>query len=1567
MSNYGEQICRSMEIIVAKRLEGLHYDRTIVCTITDDTLSKEGKYTVCYADTNNFTAYSHLTNLREGDTVYVSIPEGDWNEQKTIVSKKSRDNNEAFVYLRPFSRLVDITNNINENSEQVGLIANEAQIVEQDGKDLTDANGDYVCESKGETYQTIYSWKYDSSKDTPPLVGYTRLGIRGEFQSWLKEEGLVTGEYGLRLIIYAENKNTIEKDAETGETIMDNATLHQYVIYLNQDDMNGDPYNFQLFYAQEKIVDISAIERINQIDIDFYQKGNFANDQGEINLALEDWDKRPKVMPNLFVRDVYVSLGYGVEEFDEEKVLIYTLNKDTYGAEWVNGIENHKKIFLRWIHKDENGNFSVITEDSDLKYEIRWYKYELGHASADEYSGVYWKQLSRQYWDYKSNSWTYPIQDPKWKDYNTTKDPDWQDKDPTELDDNVHLPDFQSTWCIPEITLQDEAVKAIIVYDTKIIRSNILEFKNQRGVASQPTIEAISALSIYCCDNAAEELVNHNNCNDLNGNYLIYDLGGKLVNQADRDKIRQFIPYFNNTELTEAEWVEWIIPAETNSMIRLVNPPTELSEDGRYHIKFKGDITEALSEKNLIYMIQDYYSQWRNDNTIQCRIRKKGLEYSTTKELTFGHAGNNGTDWTVVLDFKTNVNAVTVDDTLNGAVIVEAHIYDYENKDRSDEITSITWGWKEGNYGLSLNPLGGREVEIVNNGLTSVPTNNYNILQAEIDYNDSSFKLVAYLPIPIRYSYSAAYMTGPVQITYDTAGHISHYRKLPYVLYDKTGSKYSATWRLSNGEGASDFAPGLEETKDGTYLKPLSVYVDDTNKQLCIYALSPSGLVLWSQPLLILQNRYPTAMINEWDGSLKVDEANNAIFAAQVVAGKKETVKDNNGSYVNTFSGVILGNVGVGSVENQFSGTTGLYGYSKGVQTYAFKEDGTAFIGPSGKGRIYFNGAEGAIYSAKWDTVNPKKALGMFIDLDDGVIKMNGSLETASTSYRQIGLTYNNYEPGKYYYWQRYKLATGNFNASTTYYRASSFKTIDLNGGAYYIQNTFYTQEPVSEENTTLTYKLSTGSYNSNKIYYCPTSYAYISLTEKTYASNTYYTQVSSQTFTKADSSIYNPTYTYYESTTTAARYIQLDATEPAGTGYPLSIGDAEYAAGRKFRVKWDGTVYIENGEFAGAINATSGTLGNLTVNGTLSGGNIIGAYINGADIYGGWIRGSYIEANELYAYNGIIGGWMISQHGLTSLTGGTVMSSDGTIEAYKIITKLGEIGGWYISATGLTNQVPSGITGTTPTNIVSLESNTGKIKGAIIETGTLQGFNASSTDNGIDVLGFLRIYQDSNALAAGAPYGYFGAMYSNYPGLQNDTAGLGMGYYTAQGTCVSQFKTTGNNVGFKFLPDGSKETGFMSIDADGVNITASSDKNFVIVRQSGYGSTANPQQGIYMNTTDGLYLKSNSQNSIQLHPSINKITLTANEIDFSGSTQVKIAMPTQIGTSTEPKQFDAYGASNFYNTVTLQNQTGLSVGGTTTLTGLLTANGGATIGGTTTITNLEVSGTTKGVYARLK
>jgi hypothetical protein len=51
-----------------------------------------------------------------------------------------------------------------------------------------------------------------------------------------------------------------------------------------------------------------------------------------------------------------------------------------------------------------------------MDYEIRWYKYELGHASADAYSGVYWKDLSVQV--VKNGVSSYEIKDEDWKIHN---------------------------------------------------------------------------------------------------------------------------------------------------------------------------------------------------------------------------------------------------------------------------------------------------------------------------------------------------------------------------------------------------------------------------------------------------------------------------------------------------------------------------------------------------------------------------------------------------------------------------------------------------------------------------------------------------------------------------------------------------------------------------------------------------------------------------------------------------------------------------------------------------------------------------------------------------------------------------------------------------------------------------------------------------------------------------------------------------------------------------------------------------------------------------------------------
>ena len=44
--DYGETICEAIDTIVSKKLEGLSYDVTKTCIVTDDTYKKQGRYTV---------------------------------------------------------------------------------------------------------------------------------------------------------------------------------------------------------------------------------------------------------------------------------------------------------------------------------------------------------------------------------------------------------------------------------------------------------------------------------------------------------------------------------------------------------------------------------------------------------------------------------------------------------------------------------------------------------------------------------------------------------------------------------------------------------------------------------------------------------------------------------------------------------------------------------------------------------------------------------------------------------------------------------------------------------------------------------------------------------------------------------------------------------------------------------------------------------------------------------------------------------------------------------------------------------------------------------------------------------------------------------------------------------------------------------------------------------------------------------------------------------------------------------------------------------------------------------
>ena len=532
----------------------------------------------------------------------------------------------------------------------------------------------------------------------------------------------------------------------------------------------------------------------------------------------------------------------------------------------------------------------------------------------------------------------------------------------------------------PNITLQEERLKAIILYDGDVLRSNTLYFYNEVEVPSQPTINAMSAAEIITRDAS-------------DGNYFIYDIGNSIKNYADSTQVRELDLYFNGAQLTIADEVEWLIPTK-NTMIVLDDAFKGATFDdesmpGWCKITRKGggekgdDITGSTKQQ---YRIKSYWSQDDTNNTIYCTIRQYGVDYPVTKEFSFGPSGTSGTDCTFVLDFENGVSALTIGNPQ--AVIAKARLYDYNNK--LVDLTNYNINW---NIFSGLTNATGTKTNLILTGhndtrelqlkstVTSVPTDNYDILQATItDFGD--YELTAYLPLPIKASNDYKYIEGATKLIYNSVGNIDNYYKDPYKIYYTDGENILSTfgtWVINNGvAGDVNYIPHLVEVQDritnavGYELIATSVYVPETCTQVTVNG-SIDGQQVWSQPLLIMQNRYPSAMINGWDGSLKIDEENNAILAAKMVAGRKEND--------NTFSGVMMGDWHGEDVEGEIADHTGIYGFNKGVASFGFRDNGTAFIGKPGSGRIEFDGSEGIITSNSYEG----GAGGIKIDLDDGI------------------------------------------------------------------------------------------------------------------------------------------------------------------------------------------------------------------------------------------------------------------------------------------------------------------------------------------------------------------------------------------------------------------------------------------------------------------------------------------------------------------------------------------------------------------------------------------------------
>lgn len=1069
--DYGELFCQAVDEIVQQRLKAVKYDETILATIVDISQSDDGIYQVSDGSTR-FEAHSSDTTYKVNDQVYVQIPMGDWNEQKLILSKKTGKNIAPVAYHRPFDSYVDVTNNvITKNLEVHGLVAN----------DPTEE-------------QSVVLWSYNTSLDKnvsyfeegPELASYTRLGIQASFQSWLYDFNTVSGKYGIKLRVKAIKEDA---DDETEEIL-----YYDYI--LDTSDMIGNPYNFESYFTQQKVFDISEIHKITEMELLFYEEpGTFFDKNGDQIPYLKEWSNDGdteiyRVDDNIFVKDIFISFGYDVNEFEDNTIRIYTFDSSQYDRYLDPPENNHKELWLRWIKKDEDGNLRVISADDNLEYTILWYRKKLGVKSDTAYSGVDWKLLSTQ--EYKNGEYIYTINDENWLIYNQSAGVGYN-----------RQPAYNSTWLIPNIDEATEQIKAIVMFEgAPYYSQNILEFTNKNIPISTPTLEAKNSLIINCEDGTY-------------GNYCIYGTNGSLLDMAKGSETRTLRAYFKDpylpesipTQLTEAEWIEWTIPSQ-NTMFVIdeahLGADYRIDLNGNYIITRYGIPSEKyniVNQNSQNYRIKSHYSQTYNNNTIICRIKKGDIIYSISKTFTFGPSGTAGTDYTFLLDFNEGQNALTVgDDT---PVIVRARLYDYEGKEILGlETRNIVWNWINGDSQMMFE-LPYKENNIIQNNkvelqlgsnfdkelteleLSDLLQTNYCILQATLKKDNGAgnggwgdYDLKAYLPIPIRTSTKYVAMSGPTEIVYNSRGELDKYFQNPYCLYVETNDKLERVaiydkWDLFSKDQIKN-AAYLPKLQVGTStenpsviayrLRPLNIYVKDTVSALCVIGYIEDKPV-WSNPLYIYQNKYGSSIINDWNGELTIDEENNVILAASIAAGKKE--QDDN-----TFSGVLMGDWG-DDLDSEV--LTGLYGFHHGEQSFGFRQDGTGFIGKADRGRIYLDGENGTIYSAGWDA----KLGGMKIDIDNGHVAMQRSdgLEKTRLSKDSFN-TLSTADKENYYVYREYQivLKANDMLVGQKLYTPATYSKASVSSSNY-VNNKYYYKKNNSSLSS-ITSLLTVGQYN---------------------------------------------------------------------------------------------------------------------------------------------------------------------------------------------------------------------------------------------------------------------------------------------------------------------------------------------------------------------------------------------------------------------------------------------------------------------------------------------------------
>lgn len=629
-----ENINQAIDIIVSKKLEGLAFDKTEICLIEKANENTE-EYTVNNGSIS-YTARAKKGEYKEGQQVYVQIPNNDYDNVKTITGIYADPSlNMDNYYINIFDSFIDATGNIFDNENII-----DGSVEKEIAPSL------------------VANWG-----DKKKYI----LGNENDFVIFKRpiDYDIFAFSFGLNTRLYSVTSGTygIAVELKIGSDV------HEFKKQTNREngysDFSGNPYVYSSYVTQQFKMDISSMREVaganntkisrpvEGIRVYVFQNDDFVTKNGRL-----EYEENVTPAANILFNNFQIDFGFPpiAEDGVIDKIYLSTPDSPYYTR---TNIEESfaRRIKLNWVHifnKTEEGETSipmVLNSKEDFntyrltdhltKLRISWYEWkEVASEDIDSNTGKFWKKLS-------STCWT-AIEDGL-LDKNSWLAVDGNVEDPFTFQADIEPNTNSATYKVfieygQGISLdgKEEDTSRISTVESEEITFYATVPKAE-GLRSKDLIEGLS-LSVD---------------DDTRGQYYLYDQAtNQLFSSVEKSRIRKIYAEYHPAEQEEqsvdfpvGSTVYWKVPKSDTQLNFLLSQESwekdidkkELErifgEDDANSIKYtfwKQEIAKKEVKKvYLQYTIKDEYAKTQTENSVECKLTNENGEQICGGRMNF--------------------------------------------------------------------------------------------------------------------------------------------------------------------------------------------------------------------------------------------------------------------------------------------------------------------------------------------------------------------------------------------------------------------------------------------------------------------------------------------------------------------------------------------------------------------------------------------------------------------------------------------------------------------------------------------------------------------------------------------------------------------------------------------------------------------------------------------------------------------------------------------------------------------------------------------------------------------